>query len=150
MTTRITRFANYLRNLLPSNDVSVMELVAKTMGRLAIVSGKTNEYVEFELKRAFEWLGGERVEGKRHAAVLVLKEFALAMPTYFYQQVSTFFDQIFLAIQDPKPAIREAAVDALRTALIVSAQRESVKSNQRPVWLYKSHFITISKQLILF
>lgn len=63
MTTRISRFANYLRNLLPSNDVGVMELVAKTMGRLALVSGsKASEYVEFEVKRAFEWLTGDRVE----------------------------------------------------------------------------------------
>lgn len=63
MTTRISRFANYLRNLLPSSDVGVMELVAKTMGRLALVSGsKASEYVEFEVKRAFEWLSGDRVE----------------------------------------------------------------------------------------
>lgn len=35
-----------------------MELAAKTMGRLALVSGsKASEYVEFEVKRAFEWLG---------------------------------------------------------------------------------------------
>lgn len=63
MTTRISRFANYLRNLLPSNDVGVMELVAKTMGKLALASGsKASEYVEFEVKRAFEWLSGDRVE----------------------------------------------------------------------------------------
>jgi FKBP12-rapamycin complex-associated protein len=34
------------------------------------VSGSyTAEYVEFEVKRAFEWLSGERNEGRRHAAV---------------------------------------------------------------------------------
>lgn len=65
MTTRISRFVNYLRSLLPSSDVSVMELVAKTMGRLALVSGsKASEYVTFEVKRAFEWLSGDRVEVK--------------------------------------------------------------------------------------
>lgn len=135
MTTRISRFANYLRNLLPSNDVGVMELVAKTMGRLALASGaKASEYVEFEVKRAFEWLGGDRVEAKRHAAVLVLRELALAMPTYFYQQVSQFFDLIFNAIQDPKAAIREAAVDALRAALVVTAQRELARQSQKQAW----------------
>lgn len=66
MTTRISRFVNYLRSLLPSSDVSVMELVAKTMGRLALVSGsKASEYVTFEVKRAFEWLSGDRVEVKK-------------------------------------------------------------------------------------
>ena len=69
-STRLSRFANYLRNLLPSNDVTVMEMAAKAVGRLALASGNyTAEYVEFEVKRAFEWLVGDRNEGKRHAAV---------------------------------------------------------------------------------
>ncbi|XP_017768823.1 PREDICTED: target of rapamycin [Nicrophorus vespilloides] len=147
MTTRISRFANYLRNLLPCNDISVMESVANTMGRLALVSGsKATEYVEFEVKRAFEWLGGDRQEGKRHAAVLVLRELAQTMPTYFYQQVSPFFDLIFHAVQDPKPVIREGAVDALRAALVVTAQRESTKQTQHPQW-YKLCFTETTKLL---
>ncbi|XP_063386567.1 serine/threonine-protein kinase mTOR [Cydia fagiglandana] len=134
--TRITRFANYLRNLLPSSDVGVMELAAKTVGRLATVSGvKRAEYVEFEVKRAFEWLSEERNEGRRHSAVLLLKEMAIAMPTYFYQQVSGFFDHILVALKDPKPQIREAAAKALRAGLVVTTQRESAKqSTAKPQW----------------
>lgn len=134
--TRITRFANYLRNLLPSSDVGVMELAAKTVGRLATVSGvKRAEYVEFEVKRAFEWLSEERNEGRRHSAVLLLKELAIAMPTYFYQQVSGFFDHVLVALKDPKPQIREAAAKALRAGLVVTAQRETAKqSTARPQW----------------
>lgn len=68
--TRISRFANYLRNLLPSHDVVVMEMAAGAVGKLALASGTyTAEYVEFEVKRAFEWLSGDRNEGRRHAAV---------------------------------------------------------------------------------
>lgn len=67
---RISRFANYLRNLLPSADSAVMELAAKTVGKLALDSGTyADQYVEFEVKRAFEWLGGVRNEPKRYAAV---------------------------------------------------------------------------------
>ncbi|XP_072945210.1 serine/threonine-protein kinase mTOR [Epargyreus clarus] len=134
--TRITRFANYLRNLLPSSDVGVMELAAKTVGRLATVSGvKRAEYVEFEVKRAFEWLSEERNEGRRHSAVLLLKELAIAMPTYFYQQVSGFFDHILVALKDPKQQIREAAAKALRAGLVVTAQRETAKqSTSKPQW----------------
>lgn len=63
MTNRISRFANYLRNLLPSSDVGVMELVSRAMGHLAVVSGsKASEYVEFEVKRAFEWLQKEQAD----------------------------------------------------------------------------------------
>ncbi|XP_066601544.1 serine/threonine-protein kinase mTOR [Prorops nasuta] len=135
INTRTIRFANYLRNLLPSNDVGVMELAAKTVGKLALVSGTyTAEYVEFEVKRAFEWLGGDRHEGKRHAAVLVLRELAVSMPTYFFQQVTPFFDLIFNAIQDSKPVIREGAVEALRAALVVTAQRETAKQMHKSQW----------------
>jgi FKBP12-rapamycin complex-associated protein len=64
------RFANLLRNLIPSTDVAVMEMTANAMGRLALASGTiTAEYVEYEAKRAFEWLSGDRHEGRRHAAV---------------------------------------------------------------------------------
>ncbi|XP_043266889.1 serine/threonine-protein kinase mTOR isoform X2 [Venturia canescens] len=135
INTRTIRFANYLRNLLPSNDVGVMELAAKTVGKLALVSGTyTAEYVEFEVKRAFEWLGGDRHEGKRHAAVLVLRELAVSMPTYFFQQVTPFFDLIFNAVRDPKSVIREGAVEALRAALVVTAQRETAKQMHKSLW----------------
>nr|QXN57741.1 serine/threonine-protein kinase [Bemisia tabaci] len=135
VNNRISRFANYLRNLLPSHDIGVMELAAKTVGKLALVSGTYSaEYFEFEVKKAFEWLGGDRHEGKRHAAVLVLKELACSVPTYFFQQVQMFFDLIFNAVRDPKPVIREGAVEALRAVLVVTAQRETAKQTQKPQW----------------
>lgn len=46
-----------MRNLLPSSDVSVMERAAQTLVRLALLPcSKGAESVEFDLKRAFEWL----------------------------------------------------------------------------------------------
>lgn len=46
------------------------ELTAKAVGRLALASGTfTAEYVEDLVKRSFEWLQGDRNEGRRHAAV---------------------------------------------------------------------------------
>ncbi|XP_059613044.1 serine/threonine-protein kinase Tor [Phlebotomus argentipes] len=132
-TTRISRYSNNLRNLLPSSDVSVMEIAAKTLVKLALLPGsKGAESFEFDIKRAFEWLAEDRNEGKRHAAVIVLRELAVAMPTYFYQQVGPFFDHIFNAIRDPKPIIREGAGQALRATLIVTCQRENV--NNKPQW----------------
>lgn len=70
VNSRNIRFANYLRNLLPSNDIGVMRYAAKTVGKLAQISGTFSaEYADFEMKKAIEWLGGDRLEGKRHAAV---------------------------------------------------------------------------------
>lgn len=135
-TTRISRYSNNLRNLLPSNDVAVMEIAAKTLVKLALLPGsKGAESFEFDIKRAFEWLSEERNEGKRHAAVLVLRELAVAMPTFFYQQVSGFFEHIFNAVRDPKSNIREGAGQAIRAALVVTSQRESAKQLlNKPMW----------------
>ncbi|XP_050412148.1 serine/threonine-protein kinase mTOR [Patella vulgata] len=133
-STRVTRFTNYLRSLLPSNDVSVMEMAAMAIGNLALLSGThAAEYVEFEVKRALEWLTVERNEMKRMAAVLVLKELAVNTPTFFFQQVQQFFDTIFNAVRDLKPSVREAAVSALQAALAVTSQRET-KETQRSQW----------------
>ncbi|XP_074653906.1 serine/threonine-protein kinase mTOR-like [Tubulanus polymorphus] len=145
-STRISRFANYLRNLLPSNDTVVMEMASMAVGRLALASGTyTSEYVEFEAKRCFEWLTADRTEGKRHAAVLILRELAICTPTFFFQQVQQFFDNIFNAVRDPRAVIREAAVAALRAALVVTAQRET-KETQRPLW-YKQCYDEAEKSL---
>ncbi|KAL0603435.1 Serine/threonine-protein kinase mTOR [Plecturocebus cupreus] len=157
--TRIGRFANYLRNLLPSNDPVVMEMASKAIGRLAMAGDTfTAEYVEFEVKRALEWLGADRNEGRRHAAVsacgeehsqawgtmvLVLRELAISVPTFFFQQVQPFFDNIFVAVWDPKQAIREGAVAALRACLILTTQREP-KEMQKPQW-YRT--LTLSPRL---
>lgn len=61
--SRIPRYSNILRNLLPSNDVSVMEIAARTLVKLALLPGsKGAESFDFDLKRAFEWLSEERNE----------------------------------------------------------------------------------------
>ena len=68
--TRTSRFANYLRNMLPCNDVGVMVMRARAVGRLAQVGGTFSaDYVEFEVKRALECLASDRNEGRRHDAV---------------------------------------------------------------------------------
>ncbi|KAK7065603.1 hypothetical protein SK128_010038 [Halocaridina rubra] len=53
-------------------DAGVTELTAKAVGRLALASGTfTAEYIYVEdlVKRSFEWLQGDRNEGRRLAAL---------------------------------------------------------------------------------
>ncbi|XP_076451616.1 serine/threonine-protein kinase mTOR-like isoform X2 [Babylonia areolata] len=148
VSTRLSRFANYLRNMfMPCGDAVVMEMTAKAMGVLALSSGTfAAEYVEFEVRRALEWLSNvERNEGRRHAAVLILKELAVNTPTFFFQQVQQFFDCIFTAVRDPKLIIRESAVEALRAALALTSQRET-KNTQRTQW-YRQCFDKAEEQV---
>ena len=66
--TRLGRFAHYLRSILPHADVTLTEMTAKAIGQLALAEGTyTAEYVEFEMKRALEWISGN--EHKKLAAV---------------------------------------------------------------------------------
>ncbi|EDW03717.1 serine/threonine-protein kinase Tor [Drosophila grimshawi] len=131
----ISPYLNRLRDLLLINDVSIMEIAARSLVKLANMPGsKGAESFDFDIKKAFEMLSGDRQEYRRHAAVFILRELAIALPTYFYQQILTFFEHIFNAIFDPKPAIRKSAGEALRAALIVTAQRESTKQSSEPQW----------------
>ena len=71
------------------------------------------------------------------------------MPTFFFQQVQSFFDVIFYAVRDSKPLIREGAVAALRSALVVTSQRET-KEAQRPTWYEKGGNVLNIKILNIF
>ncbi|EGG15157.1 protein kinase [Cavenderia fasciculata] len=123
---KITKLANYLRYGLSTNDQTVMMMASRALGRLARSSGTlTAECVEFEVTRALEWLSGERVENRRQASVLVLKELAQNAPTLFYVHAASFIDLIWVALKDVKLSIREGAVEALRACLELIAERES-------------------------
>lgn len=134
-TTKITRFANYLRIVFPGNDVQITTLAAKTLGKLALSGGTlTTEFVEFEVKRALEWLQGDRNENRRYAAVLVLKELAISAPTLVYAFVGQILELIWVPLRDPKVLIREGAANALNAALSLVEVREN---RQRKQWYHK-------------
>ncbi|XP_078489638.1 serine/threonine-protein kinase mTOR-like [Ciona intestinalis] len=131
---QLLKFYNLLRNLLPSPDIGVMEIAAQVMGRMAASSGYRTEHIEFQVQRSVEWLGTEKNDLRRHAAVLVLREMAVSSSTIFYQQIQSFFDGIFNVIHDSKQSIRECAIEALRAALSLVVQRETKDSKYRPAW----------------
>ncbi|KAG0047331.1 phosphatidylinositol kinase- protein kinase tor1 [Gryganskiella cystojenkinii] len=126
-----TRFANFLRQLLPS-DVPTMTVAAKALGKLAQQGGTfTTEFVEFEVKRAIERLAGDRQEARRHASVLVLAELARHASVIVYAYVGTILDNIWGTFREQKQIIREAAADTLSALLVLIADRESA---QKAAW----------------
>lgn len=56
------------------------------------------------------------------------------VPTLFFQHAAQFFDLVLNVTHDPKPNIRDGAVEALRAALVVTAQRETSKQTQKSQW----------------
>lgn len=67
--------------------------------------------------------------------VLILRELAICVPTYFFQKVQNIIEPILRTVRDPKPSIRENAVEALRATLVITAQRETTKQMLKPLWL---------------
>ena len=83
--TKLGRYANYLRSILPHPDVALTEMTAKAIGQLALAEGTyTAEYVEFEVRRALEWIGGN--EHKRLAAVSGTHTQHIVQPDYVGQK----------------------------------------------------------------
>eukprot|EP01080_Neovahlkampfia_damariscottae_P002252 gene2252-2426_t len=142
---KITRFSNYLRNSLTNyhSDSTTVALVARALGKLAKASSTTSsktltaELVEFECKRALEWLEGfkekHKDEGRRYAGLLVLKELAENAPTLFYAHVSSFLIHIWKGIKDSNLETREASILALRAVLALVSERNF---NGRHEWYH--------------
>ncbi|KAK5667368.1 phosphatidylinositol kinase-related protein kinase tor1 [Batrachochytrium dendrobatidis] len=136
-TSKISRFANYLHNVLPGTDPQITILATKALGRLVNpIKGLSTDFVEAEIKRAFEWLQGERIETRRYAAVLILKELTANAPSIVYSFVPQILDLIWAALRDPKINIRESAAEALSECLTLVQARETQYKRQT----YKSIF----------
>ncbi|KAJ9051250.1 phosphatidylinositol kinase- protein kinase tor1 [Entomophthora muscae] len=118
-SSQSVRFINFLRPALPCNDTQMMIMASKTLGKLAL-SGETltANSIDFEIKRALEWLQApDRFEPRRHAAVLILKELSINAPTFIYSYVGQIVELIWVVLRDPKLAIRETGAEALTACL---------------------------------
>ncbi|KAF9147911.1 phosphatidylinositol kinase- protein kinase tor1, partial [Linnemannia schmuckeri] len=143
-TAQETRFANYLRQLFPS-DAPIMTVASRALGSFAEIESRyisklaqqggayTADFVEFELKRAIEWLS-DRQEARRHASVLVLAELARHASVFVYPYVGTILNQIWGTLREPKQTIRDAAADTLSAVLILIADRDTP---QKSSWYTK-------------
>ncbi|CAH0479599.1 unnamed protein product [Peronospora belbahrii] len=142
------RFVNYLRYFLQQSHTSRQTLLAATiaMGKLASSSVRGTlvaSFVDFEAKRAFEWLKQHEttttktissmslaryevvMTQRRLAACYVLRELAQAAPTLFHVNLTTFFQTIWGAIRDPRLEIREAATSAVAACLQLITKRQT-------------------------
>ncbi|KAH7836314.1 hypothetical protein Vadar_034584 [Vaccinium darrowii] len=134
--SKVSRFSSYMRTVFEvKRDPKILVLASKVLGHLARAGGAmTADEVEWQVKNALDWLKGERIEYRRFAAVLILKEMAENASTVFNVHVPDFVDAIWVALRDPTLAVRERAVEALRACLRVIEKRET---RWRVQWYYR-------------
>ncbi|KAK9166114.1 hypothetical protein Scep_001305 [Stephania cephalantha] len=134
--SKVSKFSNYMRTIFEvKRDPEVLVLASQVLGHLARAGGAmTADEVEHQVKTALDWLRGERVEYRRFAAVLILKEMAENASTVFNVHISEFVDAIWVALRDPTLAVRVRAVEALRACLRVIELRET---RWRVQWYYR-------------
>ena len=135
----VSRLADLVRILMDAfsggTDIVTMEYAAATLGRLVRAGGAAlSDVVEEQVKRGLHWLAAPRQEHARLAGVIVLQELASAAPAVFNVHVRSFIEVIWNPLRDPKPNVREAAVNALRACLVLVEKRET---RYRVQWYYR-------------
>lgn len=124
--------ANVLKAL-PCSDPFVMALAAKTYARLASIGELLMVGpVTIQLKQSIEWLQGERIENRRWAGVLLVRELARTVPNLLYEHLSDLTDNVWYALRDAKVAIREAAAGALDGILKIAYDRDAISDRSIP------------------
>ncbi|KAK5092938.1 phosphatidylinositol kinase-related protein kinase tor1 [Exophiala xenobiotica] len=133
---KASKYSNYLRAALRSNDAAVLDAASRALGHLARPGGAfTAELVEAEMTSAFEWLQPDsKQESRRLAAVLLIRELAKNSPTLVYGFIPQIFELIWNAIRDPKDNIRRAAAESVSACFGVMVARDSAFQAQ---WFQK-------------
>ena len=123
---KASKYSNFLRAGLLSNDYGVLEKIARALGHLARPGGAyTAELVEAEMTSAFEWLQTDKQESRKLAAVLIIREMAKNSPTLVYGFIPQIFDVIWNGLKDPRDLIRKIAAEAVSACFEVMAARDS-------------------------
>lgn len=134
LPNQTSRLANYLRVLIPSNDINVMRAAATSLGKLAVPGGTlTSEFVDFEVKTCIEWLttspenssSNSKQEFRKHASLLIISAIADNSPYLLYPFVNSILDNIWRALRDSKLVIRSDASVTLGKCLAIINDRDS-------------------------
>ncbi|EXJ69012.1 FKBP12-rapamycin complex-associated protein [Cladophialophora psammophila CBS 110553] len=139
---KASKYSNYLRAALKSNDYTVLDAASRALGHLARPGGAyTAELVEAEMTSAFEWLQPEsKQESRKLAAVLLIRELAKNSPTLVYGFIPQIFELIWNALRDPKDLIRRIAAQSVSACFGVMVARDTQFQNH---WFAKIYSKTL-------
>eukprot|EP00759_Apiculatamorpha_spiralis_P055722 PhF_6_TR7888/c0_g1_i2/m.11606 len=138
--TRFIMFNNHVRSCFPTDIIELALYAADVWGRVIKSTSSTLgvEVVEAELKRALEWLCVDSSTARKHAAVLLIREMATKVPTYFTFNLEMCVEQMWNAVRDTQVYIRETAVSALG-ALLENVARVQPSSRLTLMIIDKCH-----------
>lgn len=125
--TKTARFLNYLSSFILSNDLKIMKEATKTLGKLATPGGTlTGDFVDFEAKRAIEWLQSDnrQHENRRHAAILILTALSENAPLLLQGYITQVLEHIWVPLRDHKLIIRNDAAVTLQRCISIIYSRE--------------------------
>lgn len=125
---KTARFSNYLGSLILSNDLVIMKQAIRTLGKLATLGGNlTGDFVDFEAKRAIEWLQSDskQHENRRHAAILIITSLADNASTLLYPLINQVLENLWTPLRDHKLIVREDAAIALEKCMHIIYDRDA-------------------------
>lgn len=125
--TKTARFSNYLSSLILSNDLTIMKQATMTLGKLATPGGTlTGDFVDFEAKKAIEWLQSDnrQHENRRHAAILIISALAANAPLLLQGYITQILEHIWVPLRDHKLIIRNDAAVTLQKCMDIIYSRD--------------------------
>ncbi|KAM7221779.1 phosphatidylinositol 3-kinase tor2 [Rhypophila decipiens] len=122
---KYSRFQQHIGAILRGKHLEPMQPAAVVLGKLCKPGGSLiSELVNAEVQTALEWLQSDRVEERRYAAVLVLRELARNAPTLMYSYVGFVFDQIWIGLRDPRHLIRATSSETVSACFKIIRERD--------------------------
>ncbi|KAJ7580147.1 phosphatidylinositol 3-kinase [Mycena floridula] len=128
------RFYNYVKQLLPNSDLSLMLAASRTLGRIVRIGGQAfgEQFMDYEVSAAVELIRPDKRELPRYAGVLILNALAHnSPPIYFHNvHVELVLDNILVPLRDTRIIVREVAAELLAACLEMVVQRETQISSR--------------------
>ncbi|CAI5758005.1 unnamed protein product [Candida verbasci] len=138
--SKTARFSNYLGSLILSNDLIIMKQATQTLGKLATIGGTlTGDFVDYEGRRAIEWLqndnkNSKQHENRRHAAILIVSALADNAPSLLYPLVNQILENIWSPLRDNRLIIRLDTAFAIQKCMKILNDRDQ---NAKSYWIKK-------------
>lgn len=127
--SNLTRYANYVRTLLPGKDVAVTRGAAVALSKLVSATSGTplaGELVEYEFGRCIQWVD-EKNDFGMLAAMYIFGEMVIRAPQVAFPYISTLLDLTWTVLLSNKVSssvnLRNAAAEALRVLLLCLKER---------------------------